>query len=304
MTYVIPVDPLAMTGTYPIIITTLYEYRYAKFSEINTINVRVRGTPAFSASVSASNPADIYPGDTAMVQLQLMNVGTSRADHVKLLVSGPDGLEVKWAGSNQELGSVLPRSGTTVSLSLEAAKNLAPGTYPLTATLQFAGEDQKSLSQSFTFEVPVKKKADFAGDTSATASLFAGDNRVVTVRVVNTGTDVAQNLKVRIIPYFPFSTDGTVRFINQLGPGESANLDYQITTDKDATPGAQLLGFAVDFEDIQGRKFSDTCDVALEVTQKSLAQTLLESWPLIFIVLLVLGIVVLRRRGKKLPAKK
>ena len=48
-------------------------------------------------------------------------------------------------------------------------------------------------------------------------------------------------MEVRIEPLFPFSTDGTVRYIESLRPGETQNLTYVITVDKDATAGGQLL---------------------------------------------------------------
>ena len=76
VTFTIPVDSLAKSGTYPVTILTGYQKEFDKFSSSNTINVVVLGTPSLSASVTSSSPVDIYPGDTGSVTVTFQNNGT------------------------------------------------------------------------------------------------------------------------------------------------------------------------------------------------------------------------------------
>ena len=276
----LPVDSLAQTGTYQVTSVVTYEKRFSKYTETNTINVRVGGSPSFTASVISSNPVDIYPGDTASVTVVFQNTGSAlvESSHVDFL-SGSKPLEIKWAGASQETGQIPARSSIPVTFSLEVDKNATPGYYPFTASISYSDELKSTGSQDFSFTVPVKKKADF--DTSAsngTSVLVANSDTDVTIELKNTGFDVARKVKVRLRPLFPFSTDGTVRYIDAIRPGETADLVYTIHTDKDATAGSQISGVLIDFEDAQGRQFSDSSDFSLTVRQRTLEEKAWDYW--------------------------
>jgi len=170
------------------------------------------------------------------------------------------------------------------------------GSYPLDVVLDYTGENRSMGSASFSFKVPVKPKADFAA-ASESPTLVSGVKKEVVIRLTNSGTDVAKNLKVRIKPLYPFSTDGTVRYVDALAPGMSANLTYVVTVDKDATSGEQLLSFLVDYEDAQGKKFSDTADFSLGVRTPTLEDTLMGVWYLWVALALAIVYMASKRMG-------
>jgi hypothetical protein len=306
-TFKLIVDPLAQTGTYPVSVVTTYEKDLDKFSESNIINMRVGGAPDFSASVTSSNPVNVYPGDDATVTIKFQNNGAGQAESASATLTAPAGVDVKWAGSTQQMGSIPSRGSASATFSVEAAKDALPGTYYLNATIEYYGEDRFPASQSFSLEMPVLKKADFTADTRD--QFVAGEDMDVTIILKNTGSEEARKLKVRIMPIFPFSTDGTVRYIDSLGPGEEKGLNFVVHVDQDGTAGTQTAGLIIDYEDSQGKKFTDTIDVALTVAEKDVAYYLLTYWPLI--VLLLIAIIVIRNRkqisgrlAKRRPAKK
>ncbi len=294
LSFLLPVDALAQTGTYQVNVLTTYEKRFAKFSESNTLNVRVGGAPSFVASVTSSQPVDIYAGDSAAVTITFQNNGSSTVQSSRVELSAPEGIEVKWAGQQQELGSIPPRGSTSATFSIEALKDTAPGNYTLTAKLNYVGEDKLQGASVFKFEMPVKPKADFSTSLAGNKSLIAGDDAEIQLVLRNTGTQEARSLKARIKPIFPFSTDGTVRYVDSLKPGEEQILTYVVHVDKDGTAGSQIAGVLVDFEDPQGNKFSDSNDFALSVRAKSAIERLLDFWYLGAIALLAVGIVLVR----------
>ena len=300
VTFYLPVDNLATSGTYPVSVASAYEKRFTKLTESNTVNVQVGGAPSFNASVVSSTPVDIYAGDSAKVAVTFQNTGSSMVQSVRATAASR-GIEVKWAGQTADLGSIAARGSATATFSIEAPKGISAGSYPLDIVLDYTSENRSMGSTSFRFMVPVKPKADFAA-VSASPRLVTGEKKEVAITLANSGTDEAKKLKVRIKPLFPFSTDGTVRYIDSLPAGSSANLTYLVTVDKDATAGEQLLGFQIDFEDPQGRQMSDTADFALPVRAPTLEDQLMGVWYVWAALALVAVFVASKRMGKKKKA--
>ena len=300
----LPVDNLAASGTYTVAVATNYEQRFSKFSEANTLNIHVAGTPRLLASVAASNPLDIYPGDEGTITVAIDNAGNAMAQSVRASFSSGSPLEVKWAGAQQGIGAIPGRSSANAVFSVEAPKNLPAGTYPVYMHLTYADENQSAQTADFTFEVPVKPKAEFRA-AEGDGGLLAGSSVDVPITLTNTGSQEARRLKVNIQPLFPFSTDGTVRYVDSLMPGQSVNLTYTITVDKQATDGQQTLTLLTNFEDPAGKKFSDSADFSLNVREPTQTELAYRYWYVFAIALLV--ILLLARRalgGKKKDGKK
>ena len=87
-----------------------------------------------------------------------------------------------------------------------------------------------------------------------------------------------------------------------LAPGETKTLTYVITVDKEATSGGQLLGLLIDFEDKQGKKYSDSPDFAMEVRMPTLVDDLFAYWYLV-VMAIAAAVYFARKRGKK-PGRK
>jgi len=289
----IPVDSLAQSGTYQVTIITNYQRQFDKYSNTNTFNVKVAGTPSISASVVSSTPTDIYPGDQAAVTVAFQNNGSGRVESARARMYAPDGIEVKWAGSEQGLGEIAARGSASATFNIEALKNATPGIYKLAVVLDYDGENSAPGSRTFSFDMPVKPKAEFTPGAQPGTVLNADEDKEITVSVKNTGTQEARKLKVRIQPIFPFSTDGTVRYIDSLKPGEAKDLTYLVHVDKDATAGEQISGMLFDYQDPQGNSFTDSQDFTLTVKTKTLLEQAMDYWYIIVLAVLAGGAFVL-----------
>ena len=297
VTFYLPVENLATSGTYSVSVSSAYEKRFTKLTESNTVNVQVGGAPSFNATVSSSQPVDIYAGDSAKVAVTFQNTGSSMVQSARATATSR-GILVKWAGQTSDLGSIAARGSATAYFNVEAPKNIAAGRYPLEVALEYTSENKSLGSSNFRFMVPVSPKADFAAE-SASQVLVAGEKKEVAIALSNIGSQDAMKLKVRIKPMFPFSTDGTVRYIDALPAGSTSTLTYLVTVDKDATAGDQLLSFQVDFEDPQGKQMSDTADFALSVRALTLADQLAGVWYVWVALALVIVYMAAKRLGKK-----
>lgn len=299
-TFYLPVDNLATSGTYPITVATTYEKRFTKLSESNIVNLQVGGDPSFQASIASSNPVDIYPGDSAQVTVNFDNAGPSMVTSAHATASA-SGIEVKWAGRDQFIGSVSAHGSGKAVFNIEAPKSMEAGSYPLEIRLQYTSENKSQAYRDFTFMVPVKPKAEFSA-SSTDGDMIPGQKKEMALALSNTGTDEARKLQVRIKPLFPFSTDGTVRYVESLKPGETANLTYMITVDKEATAGGQLLGLQVDFEDAQGKKFSDSADFSMGVRSATIIDDIVNLW-YVWALLALAGIFYFLRGKKKTASR-
>jgi uncharacterized membrane protein len=302
-TFNLVIDSLAQTGTYPISVITTYESNYNEYSESNIINLVVGGAPSFAASVVSSNPIDIYPGDDAAITIKLQNNGANEAKATNISLTAADGLKVKWAGSQQELGTIPSQGSASATFYIEAAKNAIPGIYSINATLNYLSESKNPASQNLSFNMPLLAKADFNADAGKT-TFVAGQKKDVTIALTNTGFEEARKIKVRIMPIFPFSTDGTVRYVDSLKPGEEKDLNFVVQVDKDGTAGKQVVSLFIEFENPQEKQFTDSADLSLSVVNKGFVYFITTYWIFILIIAIVVLLVIKRRQISTWMAKR
>jgi len=300
VTFMIPVDPLAQAGTNQVTVITTYQMYFAGFSTTNTLNLRVGGFPSLRASVVSSMPTDIYAGDSALITLMLYNNGSDRAQSVQATLNAPSGIDAKWSTKVQELGTILSQGSSQATFAVEVNRDAAPGNYTLNLAVSYASSSGLNKTYNFPFVLLVKPKAEFSAEGSQTL-LYIGETQDTQVTVKNTGSQEARKLKVRIRPIFPFSSDGTVRYIDSLAPGEEKNLSYSISVDNTAEPGgSQVLGIVVDYEDPQGNKLSDSADFSLSVASRTFEEKLQGLWYVWVVIGLIALIIIVRRvRAKK-----
>jgi len=125
-------------------------------------------------------------------------------------------------------------------------------------------------------------------------------NRLQSGSLRNTGTDAAYKVKVKLLPQYPFSSDGSVRYVEKLEPGKNAPIELSLDIDKDATPGEYSLDMLLDFEDAQGKSLQDTANVSFVVLRKSLFRAVfIDYWVVWIIVAVLAAVIIKKKKGKK-----
>ncbi len=296
------VDPTATGGSYPVVITNSFETpTLAQFSSSSTINVFVAGTPELNAHIINSNPIDVYSGDTATVTVNIENDGSFQAQSVTASIKADSPLDAKWAKSFSSIGLLDSKQSKTADFSIGVPKDAEAKDYKLYLELQYKDENMVSQTKNFTFAFHVKKKALFE-TSDGSEVLYQNDNsKTVHLTLKNIGTDDAHKVKAKLLPQFPFSTDGSVKYIDLLEPGKSTPLQITVNVDKDATPGKYGLDLLLDFEDAQGNDLQDTATVEFTVQQKSMVRALFIDYWFLWLIALVVIILIIR---KKLSGKK
>jgi hypothetical protein len=301
------IDPSASGGFYQLTLSSTYETSLlAQYSNSNTINLFVQGSPSLDASIISSAPVDVYPGDTATITIAVQNNGGFEAQSVNANLVAPNTpLDVKWAGANAPLGLIDAKQTKTAQFSVEVPKDAAAKDYPMTLRLRYLDENLASQSVDAPLVFHVRQRAQFETADAGSNTLYANDNsRIVELDFKNTGTDTARKIKIKIQPQFPFSTDGSVRYIDTLAPGQSAPIQFVVNVDKDGTVGAYGLDAIVDFEDAQGKKLQDTATVSLTVEDKSILRAIFIDYWFAWLVVVIAFVIVMRKRQTAKKSKK
>lgn len=296
------VDSTASGGFYQIKINNNYQSAtFTQYSSSYTINVYVNGTPDIKAYITNSEPLDIYPGDTAKLEVTVENNGGFRAESLNAVMKAGKPLEAKWSKSLNSIGVLEPKQSRVMEFAVEVPKDAEAKAYPLIIYLSYDDENKARQSKELNLTLNVKKKAKFETSDSGSSSLYQNQNsRRARILLKNTGTDAARKIRAKIIPQFPFSTDGSMRYIELLETGKSEPVEFSVDIDKDATPGKYVLDMLLDFEDAQGKKFQDTAEVVLAVKPKGFFRMVFIDYWFLWLVAAVVAFIAGRKRmGKK-----
>lgn len=298
------VDPTANGGFYQLKISSNYESAsYIQFSGSNTLNIFVNGSPEIDANIIDSEPVDIYPGDAGALTVKIENDGSFQAQSLSAVMKAPKPIEVKWSKSFNSIEMLEPRQSKAVEFAVEVPKDAEAKTYQLTMDIQYYDENKIKQAKTFNFDLYVKKKAQFETSDSGSGSFYANQNlRKVKILLKNKGTDAARKIRAKMLPQFPFSTDGSVRYVELLDVGKAELVDFNVDIDKDVTPGRYVLDMLVDFEDAQGKKLQDTAQVALVVNPKGIIRAVFIDYWVLWLIIIAIGSLIARRKygsGKK-----
>ena len=296
--YPLKVDPTAAGGFYQINVVSNYESAtYIQFSSTSAINLFVNGSPEINANIINSQPIDIYPGDIGTLSVKIENNGNFQAQSVSASMKAVKPIEVKWSQSFNTVEVLDPKQSKTIDFIVEVPRDAEAKYYQITLDLTYLDENRVKQTKTFEFNLYIKKKAQFETSDAGSDNLYANqDLRKVKIFLRDTGTDDARKVRVRVLPQFPFSTDGSVRYIEFLGAGKSEPIDFNVDIDKDATPGNYVLDMLVDYEDAQGKKLQDTTQLGLVVKPKGITRAVfIDYWVLWIITIIIVSIIVRRR---------
>jgi len=295
------IDPAASGGSSQLDLAFSYDSStLIQFSGSAAVTLLVEGFPRLEAHLVGARPVDVYPGDTATLTVSVENTGAFEARSVTAALSSDTAVEVAKTDGFAALGLLAAKGSTTTEFTVDVPKDAASGDYPLDLALAYQDENLAQRIQDVALTFHVKERAKFDAADAGTGMLYANQNgRLVKLTVTNTGTDAARKLRVKILPQYPFSTDGSVRYVESLAPGKSAPVEFTVDIDKDGTPGTYGLDLLVQYEDPQGKSFQDTATFPLTVAPTGFFRGVFLNYWYLWTVALIIVLLVLSKRKKK-----
>jgi hypothetical protein len=287
-------------GTYPLTLVVNYlDNSTGAYTFSNTINLLVEGNSDLNAHIINSNPLDVYPGDTATISVLVENDGTVQAQSISGVLSSKDTLEIKSAQSFFSVGSLQPKQSYIASFSLDVPKDAQAESYPMALSLVYS-ENDETKNKDIPLIFDVKKRALFSVSDGGSDILYPKDSgKIIRVNIRNIGTNAAKELKIQVQPQFPFTTDGSIKYIPDLEPGQSDVVEFAINIDKDATVGNYGISLILDFKDSQGNSLYDTATAPLTIQNKGVFQKVFIDYWYLWILLELIAVIMLLRVSRK-----
>jgi hypothetical protein len=300
------IDPTAQGGTYQIIVNNNYQdLLFNPYSSSSTLNIFIEGTPQLSAHIIGTNPVDVYPGDVASITITVSNDGSFMAQAVNATLRADTPLIVKWSDSYASLGTINARQSKNAQFTIEIPKNVVKTEFPMYLDISYLDQNLNPITKTFYIIFYTKDKAMFYAINSGSDTMSPNENSRKAVFILNnTGTDVANDIRLTLQPQFPFSTDGSIRYISSLNPRESAPVTFITDIDKDATIGDYGLKMIIAYTDSQGKDQQDVIYVSLAVQNKSILKAVFSDYWFLWLLAIVGAIFLIRRRNKAQDAAK
>jgi hypothetical protein len=285
-------DPNANAGNNPVSVSITYESENAApYSTMQYLNIPISGVPELRAQVTSSTPIDIHPGDTATVEVTLDNTGSYKASAIEATLNAPAPMEVKAATKTAIISELAAKKSTKATYTIFVPKAAAPGAYSAGIAVSYIDENGMQASKSIPVSITVAAKADLTVAPSLDA-VFNGANNAVSMFVIkNNGTETAKNLRVKVIPQFPISTDGSERLVGDFAPGATAEVPFNVNADKEAAAGSYAIQIQATYEDAAGTKYRESMETGITVKAKDLYTSVVADfwflWTIAAIALLV-----------------
>jgi hypothetical protein len=305
ISFVFNADPNANAGNNPVSVTITYESENAApYSTLQNLNIPVSGSPELRAQVTSSTPIDIHPGDTATVEVTLDNTGSYKAQAIEATLNAPTPIEVKAATKTAIIAELAAKKSAKVTYTIFVPKGQQPGAYPASVALSYIDENGVRVSKPIQVSITVAAKADLAVAPSADAIFIGANNAAARFTITNNGTDTAKDLRVKVIPQFPISTDGSERLVGDLAPGASAEVTFNVNADKESAAGSYALQIQAVYDDASGTEYRESVKTGITVRQKDLLTSIFADYWFLWAIAAIALAVFLGRKAKSALGKK
>ena len=269
-------------GFYPFQISGVYTVDgEVKQTSPASFGVRVKDKPAIRVEKVESN---VFAGSKGDVIVKLVSDSGLKSVKGKIETDPP---------LNVIAGQFYAGDGESFEMrfKVKAGDDAENVVYPakLTVTYDLSG---KETSETFDIGIRVGEKIRFEID--GIGEIPAGDERVISVKIRNTGGYEVRDATARITVVDPFSTTDDSSFIGTLKPGEEKEISFRMKADSDATPKSYALNLEVKYRDINGEwVISDPVKLPVRITE---SQKTIPGFELLAgVIAIIAGLLWLRR---------
>lgn len=278
----------------------------AKYEQMVPISVSL-GNPAINLGIVSASPESLYPGTNQTLSLSLQNVGSGTAKNVTISVTSDRNITVGNSASKILVGTIAAGSSAGASLLITANKNDNQSRYsiPISITYQNANYN---LTLNKTVQVPITLQAIAQFNvTEASSGLAPGGTYVpITLRVRNSGNEVAQSITFSLQTIYPISQVNPNAYVGSLAPGQSTNVTFYVNVDSQANPGQYPLTLYEQWTQPTGsssQQYSASQDYYAMVSGSGGSAGTIETVVAV-IVVVVAAVAIYRRRAARKGAQK
>lgn len=292
----IDVDKDAEPGTYELPVKVTYEHDDSVTTKTLSVTIEVEEKARFEIT---DENAGLSIGDEGTVSFTVENVGSKTAHDAVVLYTG-HGQNLHYDEIEFAIGDLEPGETTDVTYTVEVSDGAGAGPRRLSHVVEYVDDDETALKSTplYAHVTVEKKQALFAVDPRET-SVTAGSGTAITFEVTNQGETTISNINAKLFVENPLSSSDDQAYIDELGPGESASVTFQVAASGSAFEKSYPVSVDFQYDNADGEtKLSDTYRVPIGVTipeETGLPMTTIYAGLAALGLVLVLGFTWMRR---------
>ena len=267
--YPIHVDENATTSTYGVPLKLIWQNTSMRdATQTIELGITVVGEPALVISGIDTWPSRIYADSEFNVSVKVENIGTDKAEAVKLTLGLPEEFT---GGRTSFLGTIKRDSASTGTFNLKMDKNAASKAYDFTLkiTYQNTYEATSTVEKSFAVYVGERGEIDveIAGVTISPSKIHPGEDFSLSVQLENIGKQDAKSVRAEITPLAEFIGE-RIAFVGSLKEDDLSTAIFEMSVTKSAKPKSYEMKMTVFYTDEKGIEYSDEKYFGIMVSKK------------------------------------
>lgn len=251
--------------------------------------------PKFAASNVTSN---LRVGEDGTLAGTITNTGDSEATNV-VLVFESQSETVSPLESEYAVGTLEPGESANFEFDVEVSGSAEAGPRQFTLRPRYRTDsDDQRQGESFDVREQIEPQSDRFGVDVTNATVATGSTETLEVTVTNDGGTTVSDVSAKLFADDPVSVDDGEAFVDELGPGESETVVFEVSADGGALSKTYPVEIDFQYEDADGdTKLSSGYSVGLEVTEPEGGGPPVLVIVLVVVVLVAVGAVAYRRYG-------
>ncbi len=237
--YTFAIPDTAPSGTYAVDFSASYFVYAATGTQVASstlpISFYVQNRPVIK--VVASNPqgSTLYAGHNQTINLVIQNTGYGTAKNVSVTVGRATGLNILSSVTSFYAQNISEGSSVSEPL-LVGAKNVSNTSIVVNVTY-YSSTLKQRYSTRQQVNLSVAPAAQFAISSLGYGPSVGATDVPLNFRITNTGTSVATQVQVSLESPYPITPVAGTAYIENLGPGASANMTFMVSIDSSGVPG-------------------------------------------------------------------
>jgi hypothetical protein len=203
-------------------------------------------------------PAVIEPGTKATLEIKLKNIGELAISklNVRLLAEEP----FTPVGSNLEVyvNELNPDETVTVRFNIAVDIRAPSSCYDIPLILEYADEFRiHEKNTSIGIEVKGEPRIFIQETVLEPSKLTTRTDGLFMIRLINTGTESAEDTKIRISGADDIMTEEH-QFIGEIAPGKSQTATFGVAVDEEAKIGKHGIMIRISYKDKYGTSYANS----------------------------------------------
>jgi uncharacterized membrane protein len=258
-------DAVSEGGAKPLIAEFTYEDGNGVEQESESITARLSPAPEQTFAVSDVR-SSLRVGETNTLSGTITNVDPNVADNAVVNLANP-GPTITPIEDSVAVGSLAPGESASFEFDVEVSSSAEAGSRQFELGVKYWNQEN-TARQSDTLPTRVEigpESPEFDVDPIS-GDLSAGSSGEFRVTVTNTREHSVSDVSAKIYTDSPLSTSDDEAFIDELGPGESSEVVFRLSTGGDATSKTYPVKMDFQYDDDGDTIVSDTYQVPVDVT--------------------------------------